>query len=593
MTEERTPFPPKSAAEIAALMQVALGREPADLVVANARLVNVYTGEIEPDTAVAVKGRFVALIAPDAVETAGPATRVIDAAGRVLAPGFIDGHMHLAWLYTASAFAPYALANGVTTVVTETLEPYPVAGLEGVCDFLDSLAGLPLRVLATAPVMISISSQARGVPAADLERLLARPEVLGIGESYWQAVLQDPAPHAAAFALAHRAGKLLEGHTAGASGRKLAAYAAAGIGSCHEPINAEQTLARLRLGMHVLAREGGIRRDLEAIAKIRDAGVDLRRLTLASDGAAPADLTGGGYLAAAVAKAIGCGFSPVAAIQMVTLNVAEHFRLDGWIGGLAPGRLADMVLLPQPEVIAPEAVIVGGRVVFDRGRTLVQPRRHRFSERSLHRVLLPRPLTAEDFRIPAPPGAESVRVRVIAMVTDLVTAEEHRELPATGGELAADPAAGLCKIAAIDRTHRPGRMFTGLIRGYGLGSGAVACSAAWDSSDIVVIGTDDSDMAAAVNRVAALNGGAAVVDGGIVAAELSLPVFGIISERPIPEIEAALTEITRALARRGVPFPDPLLSLITQTGAAIPYLRICEEGLVNLKEGRTVGLFLE
>jgi adenine deaminase len=593
MTADRTPLPPKTAAEIEALMDVALGREPADLVVSGAELVNVYTGELQPRMSVAVKGRWIALVSPEAAEAAGPQTRVIDAAGRALAPGFIDGHTHLAWLATAAEFAPYALANGVTTAVTEMLEPYPVAGYEGVVDFLDSLKGLPLRVLATAPAMISISRAARGIPAEDLERLLARGEVLGIGESYWQAVLQDPAPHAAAFAAALRCGKLLEGHSAGASGRKLAAYAAAGISSCHEPINAEQTLDRLRLGIHVMAREGGIRRDLEAIAAIRGAGVDLRRLVLASDGASPADLIGGRYLAAAVQKAIACGFAPVAAIQMATLNAAEHFRLDGWLGGIAPGKLADFVLIPQPDRIAPETVVADGRVVFDDGRLLAEVRRHRFAEKSRNSLRLPRPLAAADFALPAPGAAAVARCRVIAMVTDLVTAEAHRELPVRGGAIAADPSGDLLKIAAIDRTHAPGRLFTGLIQGYGLRSGAVACSAAWDCSAIVVIGARDADMAAAVNRLAQIQGGAVVVDDGAVAAELPLPIFGIISEGTVPELAAGLATITQALARRGVAFPDPLLSLITLTGAAIPYFRICEEGLVNLKEGRTVGLLID
>jgi adenine deaminase len=395
-----------------------------------------------------------------------------------------------------------------------------------------------------------------------------------------------------AYAQTQRSGKVLEGHSAGASEKKLAAYAAVGVSSCHEPINAEQVLARLRLGMHVMVREGSIRRDLEEISKIRQFGLDLRRLILASDGASPEDLMRRRYMDHVVQKAIGCGFSPITAIQMATLNVAEHFRLDGFLGAVAPGRLADIVLIPDVATIAPETVIAHGRVIFENGRVLAHGRRHFFSEASRNSVKLTRDQEPSDFRIRACAGSRTVRVRVIKMVTDLVTAERHLDFAVEGGDLKADPTRGICKIAAVDRTRSPGKTFTGLIQGFGLASGALACSAAWDTSDIVVVGTDDGDMAAAVNRLRKLQGGAVLCDKGLVLAEIPMPIFGIASEAPVPAIAAQMQDLTHHIARLGVAFPDPLLSLITLTSAAIPYLRICEQGLVNLKDGKTLGLFV-
>jgi adenine deaminase len=574
------------------LMRVALGEEPADLVVRNAELVNVYTGEIQKNMGVAVKGPWIARVSADVGDTIGAETRVIDAGGRTLIPGLIDGHTHLSWICSVAAFVPYAIASGVTTVVTETLEPYPVAGIAGVLDMLASLQDQPIRILATAPSMVSISTATRGISPAELESLLAREEILGLGESYWQGVLQEPDVYLPAYEQTQRSGKVIEGHSAGASEKKLAAYAAAGASSCHEPINAEQVLTRLRLGMHVMVREGSIRRDLEEISKIRGLGLDLRRLILASDGAAPEDLVRRRYMDHVVQKAIGCGFSPVTAIQMATLNVAEHFRLDGFLGAVAPGRLADVVIIPDVATIAPEVVIANGRVIFENGRVLAEGRRHLFSEASRNTVRLTRDQAPSDFSIRTPAGSRTVRVRVIEMVTDLVTAERHMDFPAEGSDLRADPARGICKIAAVDRTRSPGKTFTGLIQGFGLTSGAVACSAAWDTSDIVVVGTDDNDMACAVNRLRTLQGGAVLCDKGRGLAEIPMPVFGIASEAPMPTIVAQMQDLTRHIARLGVPFPDPLLSLITLTGAAIPYLRICEEGLVNLKDGKTMGLFV-
>lgn len=588
------PMPPQRTAEtMQRLMQVALGAEPADLVVLDADLVNVYTGEIQKRMGAAVKGPWIARVSADVRDAIGPATRVIEARGRTLAPGLIDGHTHLAWIYTAAEFVPFAAAAGVTTVITETMESYPVGGLAAVVDFLESCNGQPIRILATAPAMASISTTARGVDPEDLRILLAREEIVGLGESYWQAVLQEPDAYLPAFEAAHRAAKPLEGHSAGASEKKLAAYLAAGVSSCHEPIDADQVLVRLRLGMHVMMREGSIRRDLEAISRIRSSGADLRRLILASDGASPQDLLQGKYMDYVVRKAVTCGFTPVQAIQMATLNVAEHFRLDGLMGGLAPGRLADMVLIPDPAEFAPQTVICNGRVIFEEGRLTAAPRRHGFTPQSLNTVKLTRRLAPADFVIASKAGAVRARVRVIEMVTDLVTAERQIELPVSNDELRADPGAGRCKIAAVDRTHTPGRLFTGFIQGFGLTRGAVACSAAWDTSDIVVVGANEADMAHAVNRIADLQGGVVLVEGERVRVELALPIFGIASELPIPELAERLVDLKQALAARGVGFPDPLLSLIALTGAAIPYLRICEEGLVNLKDGRRLGLFVD
>ncbi len=591
MTHRRT-LPPKSKEDMQGLMRVALGEEPADLAVLNADLVNVYTGEIQKNMGVAVKGPWIARVAAEVGDTVGPATRILDASGRTLVPGLIDGHTHLAWTYTAAAFIPYAAAAGVTTVVTETLEPFPVAGVAGVLDFLDSFREQPIRILATAPVMVSISSAARGISSEAVDLLMARDDILGLGESYWQAVLQQPETYLPAFQQTHRFGKVIEGHTAGASEKKLAAYVAAGVTSCHEPIDAEQVLARLRLGVHVMVREGSIRRDLEAISRIRPSGVDLRRMVLASDGASPQDLMQGRYMDFVIRKAVACGFAPVEAIQMATLNAAEHFHLDGVLGGIAPGRLADMVLVADLSQFKPETVVCNGGVVFESGRLIMEPRQHAFSAQSLNTIRLPCRLAPSDFSIHAPSDAVTVRVRVIEMVTDLVTAERHLDLPLTNGEIRPDPARGLCKIAALDRTHHAGKLFTGLIKGFGLTRGAAACSAAWDTSDIVVVGAGEADMACAVNRIADLQGGAVLCEAGRILAEIAMPVFGIASDLPVAALAAQLEDFTHALQRLGVAFPDPLLSLITLTGAAIPYLRICEEGLVNLKDGKTVPLFM-
>jgi len=581
---------PKTVAETKQLIKVALGEEKADLAVVNAKIVNVYTGELLEDQAVTVKGKWIAYVGQNAAEAVGPDTQVIDAEGRTVIPGLIDGHTHIAWMFTAAEFLKYAAAGGTTTVVTEVLEPYPVCGYAGVVDFLASLQDQPIKILATAPAMVSISSAARGISQQDLAKLLERDDIVGLGESYWQSILQYPDQILPLYEQTLSAGKTLEGHSAGASDKKLAAYVAAGITSCHEPINAEQVLERLRAGLHILVREGSIRRDLAEIARIKDRGIDLRRLVLSTDGVEPRDLIEKGYMEFVLQKAIDSGFDPIAAVQMATLNVAEHFALDGLIGGIAPGRFADMVMIPDIKTIEARMVISSGKVIARDGKLVQAPRRHTFTSESLNSVKLPRTLQPADFAIRAGRDAATVNVRMINMVTDLVTSELAVPWPVADEELKPDIDQDVIKVAAIDRTHTPGKITTGLIKGFSLKSGAIACSAGWDSSDIVVAGANDADMAAAVNRIRELQGGAVVCANEKILAELPLPVFGLMSDLPIETITARLQEIRQVISELGVPFPDPLLTLITLSGAAIPYLRICEEGLVNLINGKTAAV---
>ncbi len=581
---------PKTAEETSQLIKVALGEETADLAVINARLVNVYTGELLENQSITVKGQWIAYVGRNAQDAIGPETEVIDADGQVMIPGLIDGHTHIAWLFTAAEFLRYAMTGGTTTIVTETLEPYAVCGYEGIVDFLASLQNQPIKILATAPAMVSISSASRGISHDDLAKLLERDDILGLGESYWQSILQHPGDILPRYEQTQAAGKTLEGHSAGASDKKLAAYVAGGITSCHEPINAEQVLDRLRAGLHILVREGSIRRDLEDISRIKDRGIDLRRLVLSTDGVEPRDLLEKGYMEYVLQKAIDSGFDPIAAVQMATLNVAEHFSLDDAIGGIAPGRYADLVLIPDLKTVDARLVVSNGKLIARDGKLAALPQPHTYTRQSLNSVNLPQELKASDLIIEVADDSEFVSTRVINMVTDLVTSEQELSWPVAGNQLNPDIDQDVIKIAAIDRFHNPGKLAVGLIKGFGLKSGAMACSAAWDTSDIVVVGTNDADIAAAVNRIRTLQGGAVVCENQQILAELPLPIFGIMSELPIEDIAERLKEVKNAVVRLGVDFPDPLLTLITLTGAAIPYLRICEEGLVNLKNGKGLAV---
>jgi adenine deaminase len=576
------------------VMEVTMGRAKADLVITNSLLLNVYTRELLPRQNVAIKGAWIAYVGPEEEERIGPTTKVIDALGKVMVPGFIDSHAHIAdGFFKPSEFLRYTIAGGTTTIVTEIIEPYPITGYEGLLDFLASLQDQPIKVFATAPAMVSTSKNARGLPEEVLSKLLMRDDVLGLGESYWQGVLQEPEVFLPNFKKTLDMGKKLEGHSAGAKGPRLMAYLSTGISSCHESTDAQDVLERLRLGIHVMVREGSIRRDLAEIARIKDTKVDFRRLILVTDGLNPADLHDMGNMDYVVQKAIDCGFDPVSAIQMATVNPAEYFSLEGILGGIAPGRYADLVILPDIQTIKPEWVISMGQIACRAGELLLQPRDHLFSEKSLNAIHLTKRFEASDFSISAAGRTSPAKVRVIDQVTDLVTKEYVASLPVINGKVRSDRGKDLLKIAAIDRVFSPGKKSLGFIRGFSLRAGAVASSSAWDTSDIIVVGENEKDMAGAVNRVVELRGGAVVCVGGEIAAEIPLPIFGLMSDQPMEPLVQGYRKLAKTMKDIGCPLKDPLRTLTTLTSAAIPFLRICEEGLVDIKTGKKVGLFLD
>ena len=581
------------AEEAQEVMQAALGRQKADLAIVNARLANVYTGELLDDSAVAVKGKWIAYVGGDVQDNIGAETVVIDAEGKTLIPGFIEGHTHLAQMYDAAEFTRYALKGGTTTIITETTEVFPMGDYEGVVDFLESYRQQPLKIYGTTPVMASISSACKTISLETLQKLLDREDILGMGESYWQAVLQEPDRFLPLYEETLRRGKTLEGHSAGARGRKLMAYTAMGISSCHEPITAYEVLERLRLGIYVMIREGSIRRELEAVSQLKDMNIDLRRLILVTDGVDAKDLLEKGYMEYIVQKAVDLGFNPMDVLRMATLNVAEHFSLDGIVGGIAPGRHADMAIIPDMKTIKPEYVISNGQIVVKNGELTVQPRKPVYRNASCNSVHISEPFKPDDFVLAVDSGLASVKVRVMDMITDLVTNEWITDMPVTDGKINVDLNQDIIKVAAIDRKHGTGRKFVGLIKGFHIRAGAFATSTSWDTADIVVVGADDADIALAVNRIIALKGGFVVSKNGKITAEFALPIFGIISDQPMETLALSLEKINNAAADLGVSFPKPFLSLQILTTSAIPYVRICEEGLVNLRDGQTIGLIAE
>jgi len=576
------------------LMKVALGEAEADLAIINGSIVNVYTGEVVEGASVLIKGNRIAYVGNDVGKAIGSSTRVIDANAKTLIPGLIDGHTHIDSVFSISEVLRYAVQGGTTTIITETSNIAAPLGYEGVIQFLRSARNQPVKIFITAPPMVTLSpvSEEHALSVKQLRNLLGRKEVIGLGEPYWGEVVDGDRRVLDLITETINWGKKVDGHSSGARGSKLQAYISSGVSSCHEPISTEEVRERLRLGLFVLIREGEIRRDLEAISQIKEENIDLTRLAISTDGIGPWQLVSDGYMEFVVQKAINFGFSPIQAIQMATINTAQHFALDDIIGGIAPGKYADIVIIPNLGTIQAEYVISNGQVVAQDGQPVVLPRKHRYPQSIRNSIHLAKDFEAEDFAIPVESSRRQVKVRVIDQVTNLVTREEFVDMPVSDGQLKPDAGKDILKVAAIERSYGTGKSFVGLIRGIGLKRGAIATSSVWDCGDIIVVGADETDMAQAVNRIKELAGGMVVCAGNRILAEIALPVAGWISTQPMETIADKLHCIQQVATDLGGNFPDIRITLAVLPTPAIPFLRICEHGLVNLRDNRFVDLIV-
>ena len=577
------------------LMKVALGEAEADLAIVNGSIVNVYTAEVLTGDTVLIKGDKIAYVGKSVQQSIGPATQVIDATGKTLIPGLIDGHTHLLnGLYSISEVLRYAMTGGTTTIITETMEFGFCLGYQGVVEFVRSVRNQPIKCFATVPPLVSTSpvAQEHTLSTDELRRLLKVKGVIGLGESFWGPVVEGEPGTLRLIAETVRLGKIVDGHSAGARDNRLQAYTSLGVSSCHEPTTAEEILERLRLGMFVLVREGETRREMEAIAKIKDENIDFRRLILASDGLGPWQLVADGYMDFIVQKAIDLGFDPVLAIRMATINVAQRFGLEDFIGGIAPGKYADIVIIPDLNTIQPECVISNGQVVARNGELLVQPRRHTYSKSTQNTIRLTRDFEAGDFAVRINGNRRKARVRVIDQVTYLVTREAILELPVSDGLVLSDTSQDVIKVAAIERAHHTDKTFVGFVRGMGFKRGAIATTTAWDTCDMVVVGVSEADMAQAVNRVRELNGGIIVCADGKILAEIALPIGGLITMLPMETISETLHHIQQTATGLGCTQQDIRQTLSVLTTGGIPFLRICEAGLVDIRQNKFVDLLV-
>ncbi len=563
------------------LSKVALGEVPPDIVIANANLFNSLTGEFLRRQSIWIKDHLIAYAGPDHDPLKGDGTTVIDARGMTVLPGLIEGHTHtVSNRYGFEEFVKHVIPTGVTTVITETIELASVAGRDGIEYFVRGLEGQPIQFYYTiAPLCgLTLSEEINAPTNEELLPLLKDPRCLGIGEIYWGNIFlegQQGERVRELAAIALELGKMIEGHTAGASGRKLQAYTDFGVSSCHEPITEEEVLERLRLGYWVMIREGSIRKELPGVAGIFKKKIDFRRLILSTDGVDPEGFLEEGYLDASLRSALKLGVPPELAYQMVTINVAEHFRLDHLIGSLSPGRMADLLIIPSLEDFSPCLVMCNGNIIFRDGKSLAEPKKVFFPDHMFKTVKV------SNYRIPSLPTEG--KARAMELVSRLVTKERIIDLNKP------EESKDVIMILALDRLGS-GKAFMGLLKGFGLERGAYGTTMSWDSSDMIVVGCDHQSMKAVIERLRENGGGGVYAIGSEIVAEFPAPLCGLISLKPMEKVRDEIKHLEESLSKNGVKWEKPALTVDTLSTAAIPHLRITHNGYVNLKDRRLLSV---
>jgi adenine deaminase len=548
------------------------------------RLLDVFTGDVAPTNVLIGGGRVLGLGAH-----CGDAPSVVDLDGAIVLPGLIDGHIHLeSSLLTPGRFAEATVPHGTTAVVADPHEVANVLGLAGVRWMLDASRPLPLDVYLMAPSCVpasTLDTSGACLGADDVAQMLGWDGVLGLAEVMdVPAVLRRDPRVMDKIALARRLGRPVDGHAPGLRGAALDRYVAAGISSDHECVTAEEAREKLQRGMRLMIREGSTARNLGDLRSVVDAGT-VRRCLLVSDDRNAIDLVRDGHLDHLLRQAVGLGIPPVAAVQMVTLNVAEHFGLDRR-GAVAPGWQADITIVDDLERFTVQRVLKRGRLVAEGGRLCAALG----ATPPLPPTMKMAPLERDALRIDAPDGA--TRVRVIALVPGQVrTATVVMSAEARHGEVVADPGRDVAKLVVVERHTRSGRIGRGLVRGFGLTQGALASSVAHDSHNIVAVGVHDADLLAAIEAVARAGGGLAVSRGAAVRACLPLPFAGLMTDAALPDTIATLGAVHRAARRLGSRLADPFGALSFLALPVIPTLRLTDRGLVDVEAGRLVSLF--
>jgi len=578
------------------LIDCGLGKIPCDLVLKNVKLVNVCSKEIY-ETKIYIKGKRIVSIDPDAKLEA---EKEIDCGGMYAVPGFIDGHMH----FSSSMINPEAMAQaivpqGTTTLCVDFMEIANVTGGKVVDVMLENADKLPYRIAIEVPTRVptapGLETTGEIIGVEETRELLAREATIALGEVAPAKILFRTDDNIQKICDAVNMGKIVNGHAVGCNFQELSVYASAGVTDDHEPVEWEEFLNRLRLGMFVMVREGSGARNLKTfVENALELGYGFEHTFFCSDDKHVTDINEEGHINHNVNLAIKLGVDPITAISMASINAAKHFRVEHDYGSITPGRFADIILCESIEKVQPQQVYFEGRKVFEKDVMPVAKIDRVYPEWIRDTVHFKDPITADSFKVPAP-GKDSVKVNIAELVDDqIINKWKTAVLPVKDGLIQRDPENDIMKFAVCERYGKNGNVNVAFVKNFTLKKGAVAYSMSHNHQNVCVLGASDEDMAVAVNEVARIKGGLVTVVDGKVLASMSLKIGGLISE----ELEAntiaeQLTAMNESAAATGCTLPAPFMTLSFIAHPAIPDLAPTDMGIVDVSKQEFIPLIIE
>lgn len=562
-------------------LSIARGERPAELLFKNANLVNVLSGEIYRTHVAVADGRVVGLGDYEGAN-------VIDLEGAYLAPSLIDAHFHVeSSLLTMPEFAKAVVPHGTGAVVIDPHEYANVLGLDGVRYVLESSKGLPLDFFVMLPSCVPATpfeTAGARLTSDDLRLMIADERIAGIAE-----LMNYPGVYLGTESeldkIAAGKGKNIDGHAPGLTGHRLNAYVLAGVQSDHESTELEEAREKLRLGMHLLLREGSTERNLATLAPLINAH-NAANCSFATDDKLPGDLVHEGHIDHCVRKAIQMGMAPMAALQLATINTARHYRLRNF-GAIAPRYWADFVVFEDLKNFTVRETYKKGKLVAARGKYLGANPAPALPPRSTMNLRYDAPA---DFEVPGQPGAS---MRVIEIIPNQIITREAIELPASrNGHVVSDVQRDLLKLVVVERHHATGNVGVGFVRGFKLKRGALGSTVAHDAHNVVVVGVTDEDIAHAIQALEEMQGGQVAVLDGRIQAALPLPIAGLVSDRPLDEVVQRVDALNAAAQAMGCELAAPFMALSFLSLSPIPQLKLTDQGLIDSVNMRSTTLFV-
>lgn len=566
------------------IIKVSKGSEYADLVLKNAKLVNVLSEEIY-DTDIAIMGNTIA-----GISHGYKGKQEIDLNGAYVTPSFIDGHVHLeSSMLLPSEFTRLVVPSGTTTVIADPHEISNVMGLQGISFMREASKNLPLDVYMTLPSCVPATNfETSGVElnSYDLALLIDAPWVLGIAEMMnFPGVINGDASVLSKIKLGLEKNKRIDGHAPHLCGMNLDAYVASGIASDHECTTPEEAIEKLRLGMYLMVREATGARDLEPLIPVLKK-YNTRKCMFVTDDRHPKHLKK--HISRMVKKAVRLGVDPIKAIQMASLNTAEYFKLPN-LGAIAPGYKADIAVFKDLENFEPYMVFKNGQLVAKEGELLVDTKS--FKIPSLRGSVNIKWLNHDDFKIKQENNKDKIKV-INVIPKQLITKQTIEPANIKNGYAESDIENDILKIAVIERHKASGNIGLGFVKGFGLKSGAIASTVAHDSHNMIVIGTNDEDMYHAAVELVKSQGGKIVVENQKTLAHLPLPIAGLMSDKPYEEVNKKIEELEQAVKKIGCTMDDPYMSMAFLSLSVIPELKITDKGLIDVNKSEITNLFV-